>query len=662
MIKAILNNPYRILGVYSNSPKKEQVANKGKMQAFLRVKKSMPFKLDLQGILPDVQRTQDLVDYADSELALPAGQIKHAQFWFINKTPIDGVAFNHLTDGNINSAIDFWKKSTNMSSLQNLFVCYLIKEDYKSAIIHCAILLYNEYAKEFVATIDENASISKDTLIQTIIDTISSDGIDLLSISGEIVDDTWKKLIETKKVEPLITQLNAHVADAKSAKGNGDKARLNAGNKLKIASKPLLATLNSILSSNDTRYQIIADKVAQEVLQCSIDYYNDTEDVDSPAKALPLCEYAMSIAVGNAAKQRCEQNYDVIKNAYESMPPVEVAKEAREINELLSWYHGQEKTSKMGLELLKKAQKPLIIIKEKIGKTHNYYLETSSLIGNAALSNVIDEVNEAQKEDQPNPLGGLFGSSSQYSFLSEILGEEERRRTKAYKLKAAFRSAWQTILYIDRLDKTDDFNKNRYQPNRKTLYSIINGLRGFDYPDDKYIIKGCAHGLTADLKFFWSDSEHYNECTSKSDFKRYLSKFPSGIHVEEAEKKIKEFEEKEKRIWKYVGIAAAIAILLFIIILAANGKSESSKSYSEPKEISTPYNNEVVISDVNSINNYQDYNGSISSNRARPDYYDVDDIDLNDDIELDEDIDLDDDIDLDSDIDFDDDFDIDDDF
>ena len=118
MLKAILNNPYRILGVYSNSPKKEQVANKGKMQAFLRVKKSMPFKLDLKDILPEVQRTQELVDYADSELALSTSQIKHAQFWFINKTPIDGIAFNHLTGGNIDTAIDFWRKSPNLSSFK----------------------------------------------------------------------------------------------------------------------------------------------------------------------------------------------------------------------------------------------------------------------------------------------------------------------------------------------------------------------------------------------------------------------------------------------------------------------------------------------------------------------------------------------------------------
>lgn len=578
MLKAILNNPYRILGVFSNSPKKEQVANKGKMQAFLRVKKSMPFKLDLQGILPEVQRTQDLVDLADSELALVAGQIKHAQFWFMNKTPIDGIAFNHLTNGNIESAIEFWRKSVNLTSLQNLFVSYLIKEDY-SAALKTAVSLYNQFAKEFVSEIDENATVSINTLIQTVVDTISNDGIDLLPISNSISDNTWQKIIEEKKVEPLISQLNSHVSEAKATKNKGATARLTAGNKLKIATKPLLATLHRLLPLNDTRYQMIADKVAQEVLQCSIDYYNDTDEVDSPAKALPLCEYAMSMAVGNAAKQRCEQNHDVIKEAYDNMPPAEVANEAKEVNNLLLWYSKQSKKSEKALELLKKAKQPLITIKEKLGKGHAYYLETSSLIGSAALSNVISEVNEAQKEDKPNPLGGLFGNSSPYNYLHDILGEQERRRQKANTLKGVFRNAWQTILYIDRLDKTEDFNKNRYQTNRKALYSLINDCKGFDYPDGNYILKGCAHGLSVDLKFFWSDSEHFEDCTTKSDYNRYLQLFPFGTHVNDAKKKLEEIEAREKQIRKYVIIAIVIAVILFIIIFSANGKSGSSSNY-----------------------------------------------------------------------------------
>lgn len=590
MLKAILNNPYRILGVYSNSPKKEQIANKGKMQAFLRVKKSMPFPLDLKGILPEVNRTQEAVDYADSELALSTGQIKHAQFWFVNKTPIDGIAFNHLLGGNMDSAIQMWKKSSNMSSLQNLFICYLIKEDYRTAIIDCAIPLYNSYADSFVSMIDEKVSMTISELAETIVETLSDEDINTVSIANHITDVVWKNHIESKRVNPLLSQIESHVSEAKAAKNKGETARLNAGNKLKIASKPLLTTIKSIMSESDTRYQMIADKVAQEVLQCSIDYYNDTSDLDAPAKALPLCEYAKSIAVGSAAKQRCQENYDVIKKAFENMPPLEVAKEAKEIDDLFGWYRKQSKTCANGLELLKKAQKALISIKEKLGKNNKYYLETSSTLGSAALGNVIDEVNEAQKEDKPNPLSGLFGNS-RYSLYGDIFGEQERRRQKARTLKNVLASAWKTILYIDLLDKTEEFRNNRYQPNRKTLYSIINGLKGFDYPDDNYIIKGCAHGITADSKFFWCDSEHFAACSSKSDYEAYIQRFPSGNHVDEANNRIEEIKARDKKILKIVLIVAAIIILGIIIVCSANAKSLNS-----PSATSKPHKSESVYS------------------------------------------------------------------
>lgn len=581
MLQAILNNPYRVLGVYSNSPKKEQIANKGKMQAFLRVKKSMPLPLDLKGLLPDVLRTQEAVDLADSELALSIGQIRHAQFWFINKTAIDNIAFNHLLSGNIDSAIEMWRKSTNMSSLQNLFVCYLIKEDYGVAISDCAVPLYSNFSDEFVSLIDEKVSLSVSELAEFIIETLANENINIAKIENSLTDKTWTTIIESKRVNPLLSKIESHISEAKASKGKDDRARLNAGNKLKIASKPLLSSLKAIIGESDTRYQIVADKVSQEILQCSIDYYNDTSDLDSPAKALSLCEFAKTIAIGGAAKQRCIENYEVIKKAFENMPPIEVAKEAKEIDSIFVWYRKQKKTSANGLELLQKTRDSLISIKEKVGKNHKYYLEVSSTLAIASLSYVIDEVNDAQKDDTPNPLSALLGGSK-YSLYGDIFGEQERRREKARKLKFVLASAWRTILHIDLLDTTDDFKKNRYKENRKTLYSIIDGLHGFDYPDENYIIKGCASGITVNSRFFWSDSEHYSACNSKSDYETYLKNFPSGNHVADANSRIAIIKEHNKKVLKYVLIAIGLIILFVVIVSSANEMNKKSDNSSIP--------------------------------------------------------------------------------
>lgn len=82
------NNPYRLLGVYSNSPAKERLANHNRMKAFLKVGKPVSFPLDLPSYLGLINRTDASVADAEAKLTLPKDQILYAQFWFIKATPV----------------------------------------------------------------------------------------------------------------------------------------------------------------------------------------------------------------------------------------------------------------------------------------------------------------------------------------------------------------------------------------------------------------------------------------------------------------------------------------------------------------------------------------------------------------------------------------------
>ena len=88
------SNPYRLLGVYSNTPTKERLANHNRMKAFLKVGKPVSFPLDLSNYLSPINRTEALVADAEAKLTLPKDQILYAQFWFLKTTPLDDVAFN----------------------------------------------------------------------------------------------------------------------------------------------------------------------------------------------------------------------------------------------------------------------------------------------------------------------------------------------------------------------------------------------------------------------------------------------------------------------------------------------------------------------------------------------------------------------------------------
>ena len=100
MIKLIKHNPYRTLGVLSNTPLRERIANQNKLNAFAKIGKSVIFPYDFDGIIEEVPlRTPENIAAAITAINLDSYQLKHSLFWFINASPIDGVALKYFEFG-----------------------------------------------------------------------------------------------------------------------------------------------------------------------------------------------------------------------------------------------------------------------------------------------------------------------------------------------------------------------------------------------------------------------------------------------------------------------------------------------------------------------------------------------------------------------------------
>ena len=605
MINEIIYNPYRVLGVYSNSSKKEQIANKGKLQAFLKVGKNMSFPLDLTPLLPQLNRTEEMVQEAESQLTLPKDQVKHALFWFIKKTPIDEIAFNHLITGNIVKAKDIWSKVTNMSSLQNLFVLEMIRACstdsnqpgqqtnemsrqvdmgiVADAINKYLIPIYNEYINEFVSCITDNYKLSKAEFISIIVDAIEANG---LHVDHHIIDSKeWTDTIVSKKKNTLVDELEGHINDAIAQKKKKDPAEaLNAGQRLAAASEVCLENLSLTLGKNDTQYELMADKVAMTIIDCMVAYYNNTKDDDRPVKAMPLCEFAVKIAKGLSAKNRAKENLDTVKEAYDNMPPTSVVQHKKQIDRIFAWYREQKATAANGLELIKRAKSSIISIKETLGKDHSYYRKISTEIANAALSYVIDEVNDIVGElnDNEKSLNSRYGINAPLYRQLETYGifKEQRRKDLIQALGNALKDAWETILLLDLFDTTDDFKNKRFLPNRSSLRSIIQSAKGFEMPNGTlYSTVGCCYWVKVDPDFLATESELYSRCKDIDSYKNYIAHYPSGKHAEEIRLKIKAVEKRKKHI--NYAIYAFVAVCIVLIIIAAVMNKSSNGEYSE---------------------------------------------------------------------------------
>ena len=459
LMKIIQNNPYRLLGVFSNSPLKERLANNNKLKAFLKVGKEASIPLDRIEFLPHLHRTEESVSSAEAMLTLPADQIKYAQFWFIKQSPLDEVAFNHLLNGETEKALSIWAKKDYVSSLQNRAICALMQSDVAEA-LRCFTQLYNsdEHLRDFViAVTGDDSNYSQELLTHSLLDTLCEES-DVYEILPSLSDTSWKEYVGQRTVTPLIQSIEEEITLAKKTKGEGCTVRLNAGNKLKNATRENLQTLKQLLPVDDIRYQMIADKLGIEILQCGIDYYNGADATDAARNAMILQKYALSIVVGKLAKDRCQENVNILQKIIDNLPPKEVAPESAAIEQELHNYCKLPDKIEHAVTLLNNCKPHLKSIKNKLGANNAFYLKISTKIAGNALHNLIEEVNEAQDllsgEDVNNPLVII----------------------KISYIKKKVKEAWEATLIIDTFDMELDFRKERYGRNRESLKDLCNSL------------------------------------------------------------------------------------------------------------------------------------------------------------------------------------------
>lgn len=482
--KLVLQNPYRILGVYANSARRDIVANKGRATAFLNVNRPVEFPLDLKGILPTPNRTLDLINEADGHLAIAKEQIKYAQFWFLQKmTPLDDVAFNHLFAGKMSEAKEIWAKQMTLSSLQNKLVCYLI-ENKPWLAIKTAEKLYEKFGDIYINKVDANCTLrmSGTDLLHQFIDSLG-DEVGMSKLLRYELGVETKAYISNQTIGPLISKISSEVDRTKRVDRKNPAARKNAGQNLINATKEPLQQLKGILTVHNPQYQMIADKLGLEILQCGIDYFNGVKNYDNEAPyiTMEMLKYANILVVGQIARERCEDQIGELQNYIDNLPPREVFTEDKAIKDELAKFMILPDKISCAIILLNNTKPHLRTIRQKLGTTNEYYLNKSTQIVRTALHNVIKEVNDAQE-----PLAclneklGKMVPSMRSVYLS---GSSDTVQMIEARLKRTLKDAWQAIVLIDEFEMENDF-KAHYHENRSILKSMCNqmGITTQDIP------------------------------------------------------------------------------------------------------------------------------------------------------------------------------------
>ena len=311
----ILDNPFRVLGVYANSSYREIVASISKATKFLEVGRQVDYPLDLpmvKDFYVKSKLTHSLEDL-DNALALLSNseeRLKYAQFWFLRITPLDDEAFDVLFSGKPNHALSVWDREDNLSSLQNRVIIYLWKCDFKLALQN-AEKLYNKYSDEFLKAVDSKGTLVKSAndLIQSFIDTLLvyitpsklleyiPSPVWLDCIIPTISDDTLAKINSAiKDTQDLLDILNSE-----GVKSLPTTVKSGIGDKLIIDTKDEYHLLLKVVSPDDLRLQLVSDRLANMLYECSIDEYNLRKF--SPDYSINLLQEALNLSNNSMDKE-----------------------------------------------------------------------------------------------------------------------------------------------------------------------------------------------------------------------------------------------------------------------------------------------------------------------------------------------------------------------
>lgn len=474
---SIQNNPYRIVGLLVGATAREQERQIKRLRQFIEAEQAPQDDFSFP-TLGHLHRTIESVTEAAAKISLDSDKMNAALFWFYNGNAItDEVAFEAIKDEDIDTAIEIWKKlaydskhesynevtKRNASAFHNLSTLYLQKYQIDKDTLQLKLrFLESDFFNELKnKATDETYKISKKEMQLLFLDSLThQESLDtsifmeaIADIEFSAKDDFLKRFIQIP-----IQQIEEKVEETKNKRKANKANALTIGKNLYKQTSEGLKQLKSTLGKSNLNISSISDKVADEILQCGIDYFSHYKDssTDPGSTSMDLFRKAKTLAVGSIAKQRCQENIENLQEWIDDKP--ERDKQARiksDVESLIDTFlefDSKNETIENAELLINRCKPKLSKIKTVLGSSDELYLKLSTRVANQAQNYIVEEVNNSQN----------VPSSNNYSRELALLLVVNR-------LKEILLKAWDVTNMIGTLDLEYDFKMNKYEPNKKTL-------------------------------------------------------------------------------------------------------------------------------------------------------------------------------------------------
>ena len=361
-------NPYRVMGVYGNATSKEVQKNLSRIAAFAKVGRTEEFYTDFKVAFRvsfqrlnagsedthfKLERDEEMVAAAQAQLHSAGDRLLHLCFWWTCATPADEAAFRKLETGDLMGALAVWNRAHNVSAVVNAMTTSWLLAD-TATVGAKAEELFCTMGDELCALIDPTLRLEPEALIRRFFVALTEVGCRVETLP-QGTHEVWRRLWSEYAAIPYLRAIEKEVAAAASL-GNVPAENLQAAKRLKALAVRVLPQLKKIYADDVLAYQVQADKLAEAVLQRAIVFFNESEGGEAVYQAMPLQQYALSIAEGEQTRQRCRENVEILQRLLEKMPPKAVLPQVKTLRDEMQRANALGKNAQASLDAAKKMQ------------------------------------------------------------------------------------------------------------------------------------------------------------------------------------------------------------------------------------------------------------------------------------------------------------------
>jgi len=506
-MNAVKNNPYRTLGLFGNSSEKELQKQIAIIKRFAEVGKTKAFDYDFQ-FFGEVVRSTEKIQEAASKIEQAKNKVHYALFWFLNSGHIDEAALNNLKDGHIEKATEIWEKTlkdstvtvknfaalSNLSTLQLGIVTYngsFDPEKFTASIELKGKLIMSDACDSFITSvIGEGISINRDTILKEFADEVmqfikpylnKANGIN----SGQLINafssfpNEIRQYVSGKFTDRPTNNIENQIEKTKGKRHDNSNSAAEYGEELYKNTKEDLVFLKNVWGANNVQYQLVANKLANEIIQCAILYFNyhlnKETGIDPGDNALKIAKYSLSIGPTGNVKNRIEENTKPIQKWVNEKPQRQqqeiVKSEILFINKQLIEFQKKSDSISDAVNFVNSCKIKLDEIKLKLSPQNDNYLNLCTAVASNAQGMVVGVVNEAMEkrnkyvefENYKNYL--FYESRNDLETIKSLLMKRFASEYSLELLKSVIKDAWSATKLIGSLDmhsqKRSEYNKNR---------------------------------------------------------------------------------------------------------------------------------------------------------------------------------------------------------